>query len=107
LVLGSNGVHVYLTPLDPKAVSQIRVNGHVCTDMKEVKLRPNDRICIGPAALFIYKNKQKEAEESSMVDTEDDPITHEFASEEVIEAENVGQKEEKEAMKKMQAEQAK
>lgn len=67
--------------------------------MSEVKLRPNDRICIGPASLFIYKNKQKESE-ASMPDTEENPITHEFASDEVIEAENEGQKEEKEKMMK-------
>jgi len=52
-------------------------------------LRPNDRISIGPAALFIYKNKQMESE-ASMADTSDDPITHEFASEEIIEGDNVG-----------------
>jgi hypothetical protein len=74
--------------------------------MDEVKLRPNDRICIGPASLFIYKNKQKEAE-ASMPDTDENPITHEFASDEVIEADNEGQKEEKEKMLKAQEEAAK
>lgn len=88
-VLGPQQTFVFLTPLDPKAISQIRVNGKVLTSMEEVKLRPNDRICIGPAALFIYKNKQKESE-ASMPDTEEDPITFDFASEEVIEADNVG-----------------
>jgi hypothetical protein len=48
---------VLVQPLDVKAVTQIRVNGVVMTSMDEIKLRPNDRIAIGPSALFIYKNK--------------------------------------------------
>lgn len=42
-----------------------------------------------------------------MKDTEDEPITYDFAADEVIEMENVGQKEEKEALKKAQDEYAK
>jgi len=63
--------------------------------MDSVKLRPNDRIAIGPSALFLYKNMKQEAD-ASIPDNDDDPITYDFASEEVIEADNEGQKEEKE-----------
>lgn len=56
-ILGPSQVFVLVQPLDVKAVTQIRVNGVVMTSMDEIKLRPNDRIAIGPSALFIYKNK--------------------------------------------------
>ena len=74
--------------------------------MDEVKLRPNDRICIGPSAMFIYKNRNHE-EEASIPDPDDDPITYDFAMDELIDAENEGQKEEKEMIKKAQEEMAK
>jgi hypothetical protein len=50
--------------------------------MEEVKLRPNDRIQLGPSALFLYKNRSKEAEQSRP-DTEEDPISFDFAQDEV------------------------
>lgn len=87
--LGPNETSLYLTPLDPKAIAQIRINGIVFPDMNDKKLLPNDRIGIGPSALFIYKNKKVE-HEAIMEDTEENPITHEMAADEVIEAENVG-----------------
>jgi hypothetical protein len=43
--------------------------------MNEVRLKPNDRICIGPSSMFIYKNKSKE-HEASKPDTAEDPITY-------------------------------
>ena len=92
-------------PLDEKALPHIRVNGKLMKDMKGQQLKPNDRICLGPSAMFLYKNKLNEAN-CSMPDPIDDPIQFDFASEEVIEADNEGQKEEKEAMKKMQEEMA-
>lgn len=71
--------------------------------MSEVKLCPNDRIGIGPSALFIYKNRSHE-DEASIPDLEEDPISFDFAAEECIEADNQGQKEEKEMIKKAQEE---
>lgn len=55
--------------------------------MSEIRLRPNDRICIGPSSMFVYKNRQHD-EEQSMPDTPDDPITADFASEELLNYEN-------------------
>lgn len=55
--------------------------------MEGVILKPNDRICIGPSAVFLFKNKSKE-EEASMPDPDDDPISFDFANEEVINYEN-------------------
>ena len=49
--------------------------------MNEVKLRPNDRIQLGPSSLFIYKNRSKDHEQS-MEDTEENPITFDFAQDE-------------------------
>lgn len=48
-------------------------------------LRHNDRVCIGPA-FFIFKNNKKK-EEQSRGDEEDDPVTFDFAHEEVAEQE--------------------
>ena len=50
--------------------------------MEEVKLCPNDRIQLGPSALFVYKNRSKEHEQSRP-DTDEDPITFDFAQDEV------------------------
>ena len=63
-------------------------------------LKPNDRICIGPSAIFLFKNKSNEAD-ASIPDLDDDPISFDFAADEVINAENVSSKDEKEAIKKM------
>lgn len=60
--LGPKFTFVFLTPLDPKACSQIRVNGKKLKDMSEIKMRPNDRICIGPSSYFVYKNREKDVE---------------------------------------------
>lgn len=105
-VLDPNQTFVFLTPLDPKAVSQIRVNGQVLQDMSGIKLRPNDRICIGPSSLFIYKNKKKDAE-ASMKDDPSEPVTFEMAFEEVCDAENGKNEAEKQAILKKQEEDAK
>ena len=47
---------VQLLPDSEKAAKNIKVNGHPCPIIGLV-LRPNDRICIGPSAIFIFKNK--------------------------------------------------
>lgn len=54
--------------------------------MEQVKLRPNDRVAIGPSAIFIYKNKAHD-DEASRPDTDADPITFDLADNEIIEAE--------------------
>ena len=68
-------------------MAHIRVNGKPVDSMDGVLLKPNDRICIGPSAVFLFKNKSKEAE-ASMPDPEDDPISFDFANEEVLNYEN-------------------
>jgi hypothetical protein len=45
-------------------------------------LKPNDRICIGPSAYFLFKNTLKE-DEASMPDQAQNPILYDFAAEEV------------------------
>ena len=81
-----------LIPLDENGLKHTKVNGQKLDSMKGVKLRPNDRICIGPSALFLFKHRDKESE-ASMPDTEADPITFDFASEEAEGAEIDMQKE--------------
>ena len=46
-------------------------------------LKPNDRIFIGPSAAFLLKYSSKE-EQASIPDTNDNPITFDYASEEVL-----------------------
>lgn len=76
-----------LKPMAEDAIQHIRINGKPLDSMEGVILKPNDRICIGPSAIFLFKNKQKE-EEASMPDPDDDPISFDFASEEVINFDN-------------------
>lgn len=78
---------IRLKPLNEKAMEHIKVNGKPFTSMDGVVLKPNDRICIGPSAVFLFKNKAKE-EEASMPDPDDDPISFDFANEEVLNYEN-------------------
>jgi len=76
-----------LKPMAEDAIQHIRINGKPLDSMEGVILKPNDRICIGPSAIFLFKNKQKE-EEASMPDPDEDPISFDFASEEVINFDN-------------------
>lgn len=55
--------------------------------MTGVILRSNDRICLGPLTIFLYKNNLNEHDQS-MPDTLDKPITYDFASEEILEAQD-------------------
>lgn len=68
-------------------MEHIRVNGKVVTSMEGILLRPNDRICIGPSAVFLFKNQAHE-DQASMPDPEDDPISFDFASDEVLNSQN-------------------
>lgn len=52
---------VLLKPLDPKAMEHVKINGIALTNMDGVVLKPNDRICLGPSAIFLFKNKKNEA----------------------------------------------
>lgn len=79
--------HVKLQPLSEKAVPNIKVNGFKLQDMQGRILKPNDRICIGPSAYFLFKNTQKEAE-ASMPDTDADPILFDFAEKEAQQNDN-------------------
>lgn len=73
---------VRFKPLDAKAMEHCKVNGMALTDMEGVILKPNDRICLGPSAIFLFKNKAHE-DQASMEDSEENPITFDTAAEEV------------------------
>lgn len=49
-----------VTAGNTKAAEQLRINGKKVTSIEPITLRPNDRICIGPSAMFLYKNIPKE-----------------------------------------------
>lgn len=78
---------VSLVPLSEKAMPNIKVNGRAVTSMEGTLLKPNDRICLGPSAMFLFKNEDKK-DEASMPDNPDDPISYDFACEEVAKIEN-------------------
>lgn len=80
-------------------MKNVKVNGRIIPILGRI-LKPNDRICIGPSAMFLFKNKQRE-EDASMPDTDGDPITFDFAAEEV---ENESNQEGKEEQAKLQKE---
>lgn len=72
--------------LNAKGAEQLRINGKKVGHTEKITLKPNDRICIGPSAVFLYKNIPKE-EFASMPDPTDDPISYDFAAEEIYQAE--------------------
>ena len=80
-----------LTPLDEKAMAQIKINGYKFESMEGKILSPNDRICIGPSAIFLFKNKQKETADTKP-DTDEYPISFDEASDEVYDVENADEK---------------
>lgn len=80
-----------------------KINGIPISTIDGVVLKPNDRICLGPSAIFIFKNKANE-DKASMPDPDDDPISFDFASEEVAKHENSDQKEQQEKARKEQEE---
>ena len=90
---------VTIIPLCTKAMNYIKVNGSNVQNRDGVVLKPNDRICIGPSAIFIFKHRDRDSE-ASMPDTDEDPISFDFASEEVINVENAEQLEQEEIYKK-------
>jgi len=83
----AEGDHIRIVALDQKALPHIKVNGVPLSSMEGVVLKPNDRIAIGPGAMFLFKNKSKEAE-ASMPDPDDDPISFDFAADELANVEN-------------------
>jgi len=73
---------VRFKPLDAKAMEHCKVNGVSLTSMDGIILKPNDRICLGPSAIFLFKNKAKETD-ASMEDTDENPILFDTAADEV------------------------
>jgi hypothetical protein len=41
-------------------MENIKVNGKIVQSMTGIILRSNDRICLGPLTIFLYKNKLNE-----------------------------------------------
>lgn len=80
-----------MTPSVEKALPNIKINGFRFESMEPKQLEANDRICIGPSAIFLFKNKLKE-NENTKEDTEENPISFDDACEEVYEAENAEEK---------------
>lgn len=64
-------------------MKNIKINGLALSDLNGVLLKANDRICIGPSAIFLFINRLQE-HEASMPDTPDNPITFDLASEEIL-----------------------
>ena len=75
-----------------------KVNGVALKSMDGVILKPNDRICLGPSAIFLFKNKAHEGD-ASMEDTDENPISFDTAAEEVAQNENLAEKAEQEKVR--------
>jgi hypothetical protein len=85
------------------AADYLRINGKKVGSIDPIVLKPNDRICIGPSAVFLYKNIPKEAECASMPDPASDPISYDLAAEEIYNAEEEEKKgSNEESMKSLQ-----
>jgi hypothetical protein len=82
--------------LDEKAKEHTKINGKSVTSLEPVQLKPNDRVCIGPSAIFLYKNKMCE-DDTCQPDSDADPITFDFASDEVYVNENADEEAKKAA----------
>lgn len=65
-----------------------KINGIALSNMDGHILDPNDRVCLGPSAIFLFKNKKNEAN-ASMEDQDDDPISYDFAADEVANNDNL------------------
>lgn len=59
--------------------------------MDGVVLKPNDRICLGPSAIFLFKNDAKK-DEASMPDDPSNPISFDMAADEVAQNDNLAEK---------------
>lgn len=68
-------------------MGQIRVNGKRVESMEGVKLKANDRVVFGSSSFFLYKDPSQE-DNAEVKDTAQDPITYEFAENEVIQEED-------------------
>lgn len=91
-----------LKPSNEKAIPNCKVNGFKIP-LAGVILKPNDRICIGPSAYFLFKNKQNESN-ASIPDLDSDPITYDLASDEVQQNENREEKDLQQAIRQQQEE---
>ena len=76
-----------LKPLSDTAASLIFINGIPLKDTKPVTLKANDRIIFGTASCFLFRNQDK-AKEATIQDTQEDPITNEFAMKEKLDNSN-------------------
>ena len=83
--------NVTLTPSVEKAMPNIKINGFKFESMTPKQLEANDRICIGPSAIFLFKSRSKE-NENTKEDSEENPILFDDACDEVFEAENADEK---------------
>ena len=71
-----------MVPSVEKAKPNIKINGYRFESMEPKQLEANDRICIGPSAIFLFKNKSKE-NANTREDTDENPILFDDACEEV------------------------
>jgi len=89
---------VRFKPLNEKAMEHCKVNGIALKSMEGVILKPNDRICLGPSAIFLFKNKAHE-DTASMEDSDENPITFDTAADEVAQNDNLAEKAEQEKVR--------
>lgn len=48
-----------------------------------VTLAPNDRVIFGTSSVFLFRNRDKEVPGQKVTDTPENPVTYEFAMQEL------------------------
>ena len=85
--LDAESKFLLVTALEEKANEHVRINGKCLKPNETTTIKPNDRVAIGPNVVFLFKHTEYERE-ASMKDTKDEPITLDYALEEIENAQD-------------------
>lgn len=69
------------------ALDHITINGKKLTKVEPVQLQPNDRIIFGTGSVFLFRHQDLD-HKVQITDTQENPITYEFAMKEKQDLEN-------------------
>jgi hypothetical protein len=72
-----------LVPAAASALGHIYHNGVKLESMDPVRLTPNDRVVFGTSSVFLFRNRDKETPDQKVKDTPENPVTYEFAMQEL------------------------
>lgn len=90
----TTGNRTQLVPTSAEAAANIYINGQKLTGTSPVDLKPNDRIVFGTGTVFLYRCQQRDSE-VSLTDSDENPITYEYAMKEKRAIEDAAEEERK------------